>query len=340
MRRSFFSKIVPVKPVKWLRLAMVPVLVLILLALFWIPAALIQAAPPAPPATITVTYPDGGQNWANKTDEAITWTCDSYGGYVKIDLSVDGGTKWQTIIPFTKNDGSETWAVFVSKMTTKARIKVSSCAQLSINDISDADFIITVPKITVTYPNGGQSWLAPSEQTITWTSTGYGCGGYVNIELSPDGGKKWKTIIPATADDGSANWSVSGPPTTNAKIRISHCADKAKVNSDVSNAVFAITAPTITVTYPNGGDNWTSGESETITWTSTLPGGGVTIDLSVNSGKSWKTIIPVTADDGSESWPVYVPKTTSMARIRIAYHADWSKILADTSDADFSITKP
>ncbi len=226
------------------------------------------------------------------------------------------------------------------KLTNMARVRISHCTQLAVKDVSDADFTITVPKITVTYPDGGESWLAPSEQTITWTSTGYGGGGYVNIELSGNGGKKWKTIIPATADDGSANWSVSGPPTANAKIRISHCADKKKVNSDVSDAVFAITAPTITVTYPNGGDNWTSGETENITWTSTLPGGGVTIDLSVNSGKSWKTIIPVTANDGSELWAVYVPKTTDKARIRIAYHADWAKLLGDTSDADFTINKP
>jgi hypothetical protein len=339
MGRSFLSKIVPVKPVKWLRSAMVPVLALILLALFCTATALVQAAPPAP-TTITVTSPNGGESWATGTDETITWTSDSYVGYVKIDLSGDGGKKWQTIIPFTLNDGSETWAVSGPKTTNKARIRVSFCAQLAIKDVSDADFTITVPSITVTSPNDGETWLATSEQTIEWTSTGYGGGGYVNIELSRDGGKKWATIIPATADDGSENWSVSGPPTVQARIRISLCADRAKVNSDVSDADFTITVPSITVTSPNGEENWASGTDETITWTSTLPGGGVTIDLSANSGKSWKTIIPVTANDGSVTWAVFGLKTTDKARIRISFCADWAKMGNDISDADFTLTAP
>lgn len=39
-----------------------------------------------------------------------------------------------------------------------------------------------LPTITVTSPNGGESWVAGGTQTITWTSTNP--SGFVNILLS------------------------------------------------------------------------------------------------------------------------------------------------------------
>jgi len=132
--------------VKWLRLAMVPVLVLILLALFWIPAALVQAFVP-PPTIITVTSPNGGETYTSGATEGILWTSTLGVGAVTIDLSRDGGNTWKTIIPVTANDGAEPWAVFVPATTDRARIRVSYCADWPRmgDDTSDADFTITRP---------------------------------------------------------------------------------------------------------------------------------------------------------------------------------------------------
>jgi hypothetical protein len=91
----------------------------------------------------------------------------------------------------------------------------------SIYDSSDANFNIvpsTASTITVTSPNGGESWLAGSVHPITWTSTNL--TGNVSIQLSRDGGSTWTTIVSNSANDGSESWIVTSPATAQARIRV------------------------------------------------------------------------------------------------------------------------
>ena len=86
---------------------------------------------------------------------------------------------------------------------------------------------------TVTSPNGGESWpVNGSLQTVKWTP---GDGGDVAIELSRDNGGSWETLFASTANDGSQSWTVSGPATSQALVRISNA-----IGSDVSSADFTI----------------------------------------------------------------------------------------------------
>lgn len=84
----------------------------------------------------------------------------------------------------------------------------------------------------VTAPNGGETWLVSSIRTITWST---GNGGKVTIELSRDNGASWETLFASTANDGREPWTVSGPVTTGALVRVSN-----GNGSDTSNRVFAI----------------------------------------------------------------------------------------------------
>jgi hypothetical protein len=123
--------------------------------------------------------------------------------------------------------------------TTQARIKVVSITNSAIFDISNADFTITVPppSITVTSPNGDESWAVGSTQTITWTSSGV--TGPVRIQLSRNGGLSWTTIINSTNNDGSQSWHVDGPATTQARIKVVSISNPAVF--DISDANFTIT---------------------------------------------------------------------------------------------------
>jgi hypothetical protein len=60
--------------------------------------------------------------------------------------------------------------------------------------------------ITVTSPNGGETWEAGTSQDITWTSTGTAAN--VEIEYSIDNGTFWTEIIAATENDGRYEWIV------------------------------------------------------------------------------------------------------------------------------------
>jgi hypothetical protein len=183
---------------------------------------------------IVVTSPDGGENWELFSVQTITWTSTGVSGPVKIELSRDGGATWTTIIPLTPNDGSQRWRI-LRGATTQARIKVSSIANPTMFDISNANFTIVEPSITVTSPGGGESWKIGSTQTITWDSTSVLL---VKIELSRDSGATWTTIAASIANHGSKSWKVTGPATTNARIRVVSLSNSA---SDISNADFTIT---------------------------------------------------------------------------------------------------
>jgi hypothetical protein len=75
-----------------------------------------------------------------------------------------------------------------------------------------------VKDLHVLAPNGGEVWAVGSPQTIRWTSTGV--SGNVRIRLSCDGGLTWTTLIESTPNDGQERWTVTGPATAQARIRV------------------------------------------------------------------------------------------------------------------------
>src|SRR3989339_74724 len=93
-------------------------------------------------------------------------------------------------------------------------------------------------------------------------------------------------------------------------------------------------ATTITVTSPNGGENWAVGEQRTITWNSEGIVGNVNIDISTNGGTSWTSLISNTANDGTQT--ITVPNITgNTCRIRVQ-EPDGTP--TDTSNSNFTIT--
>ncbi|HYH79633.1 MAG TPA: lamin tail domain-containing protein [Longimicrobium sp.] len=95
------------------------------------------------------------------------------------------------------------------------------------------------PAVTVTSPNGGESWAGGSVRSVTWTSAGIA---NVKLEYTLNGGGAWTTITASTpASAGSYAWTVPASATTSAQVRVS---DAAGGVSDASNAAFTITTAT------------------------------------------------------------------------------------------------
>ena len=100
-------------------------------------------------------------------------------------------------------------------------------------------------------------------------------------------------------------------------------------------------APQVTVTAPNGGENWPAGATRNITWTATDPDGGpnplvVAIDWSSNSGGAWQPVATGLSNTGTHAWTVPASATTT-ARVRVRA-SDGAAEGQDTSNADFTIT--
>ncbi|MBI2419437.1 MAG: T9SS type A sorting domain-containing protein, partial [Ignavibacteriales bacterium] len=97
--------------------------------------------------------------------------------------------------------------------------------------------VTTPTTITVTAPNGGETWVSGSTKNITWSSSGVA---NVKIELTTDNGTTWSTISASTpATPASYSWTVPAVNSTQCKIMISDVANAA-IN-DMSNASFSIT---------------------------------------------------------------------------------------------------
>lgn len=196
----------------------------------------------------------------------------------------------------------------------------------------------TPPSLTVTKPNGGESWQAGSSQTITWSSSGSSAD--VKIEYSTNSGSSWSTITSSTTNDGSYSWTIPNTESSTCRVKITDTSDSSIY--DASNSNFSITSggvtpppgsASITVTAPNGGESWEVGSSHAIKWSTTGTVGNVKIDYSTNGGGSWTSITSSTANDGSYTWTV-PNAVSSSCRVKVS-ETDGSPY--DASNSNFSI---
>ena len=184
---------------------------------------------------ITVTSPNGSETWYIGEYRNFQWTSQNVTGNVKIEISRNSGLTWSTIASNTANDGAYAWTV-TSPASTLCRVKVSSVSDPGVSDMSNANFTIAEPFITVISPNGGETWYVGDTNDITWTSGG--AEKYVKIEISRDGGSKWSDIESSALNVGSYKWMVTGPASKECLIRISDSS-----LSDTSDRLFAIIEP-------------------------------------------------------------------------------------------------
>jgi C1A family cysteine protease/photosystem II stability/assembly factor-like uncharacterized protein len=146
----------------------------------------------------------------------------------------------------------------------------------------------------VTSPNGGEDWQIGSQHAIAWTGAS---AGNATIELSRDGGATWtETVASGTANDGSFAWTVTGPATADAVLRVGTAQGQ-----DASNAAFTISA------VPPAPAGWSEQVSGTTQWLDAVTfvdglhgwavGWGGTIVATSNGGASWAAQTSGTTED-------------------------------------------
>ncbi len=202
-----------------------------------------------------------------------------------------------------------------------------------------------VPQITITVPNGGETWGAGSQVTISWNYLG-NPGTTVKIDLLK-GGLVDRTIATnvsvGSGGTGSYLWTVplNQAAGNDYKVRITSTFDP--TYTDESDSPFTIEAPGISIISPNGGDVWVGGSQVTIRWNYTAnPGSQVAIAL-YKSGSLNRVITTATSigSGGSGSYIWWVPSSQvadSDYTVKITSLAN--PLYSDTSDGSFSIVAP
>jgi len=315
---------------------------------------------PAPSSTITVTSPNGGETWQRGTTKTITWSyTGSPGSTVKIVLlkaGVEVGTISASTSTGSSGTGSYSWPLTSSGTTgSDFKVSVQSTSQSTVKDTSNSYFTITPSStslpasITVTSPNGGETWQRGTSHAVTWSYTG-SPGSTVKIVLLK-AGVEVGTISASTSagsgGTGSYTWPVYPTGITGSDFKVSVQSISQPTVKDTSNNNFAITPATtslpasITVTSPNGGETWQRGTSHAVTWRYTgSPGSTVKIVL-LKAGVEVGTISASTSagsgGTGSYTWPMSRAGMTG-SDFKVSVQSISQPTVKDTSNNFFTIT--
>ena len=249
-----------------------------------------------------------------------------------------GGVFNRVIDSSTENDGHASWPVPADQTPgTDYKIKITTISSSLITDTSDDYFTIHEPgTITLTSPIGGEKWVRGTTHAITWSTAGY-IGTTIDIELFKGG--SYVCIVRLSAENtGYFSWFISADQTVGAdyKIKITSTGfDMVDGFSDISDGPFEITAGTLTVNSPNGGESWARGSENLISWSSSGNTEDYVLIKVIKSGTSERTLV-LTSNDGSYNWAIPADEELGTDySIRIEIFGDPS--IFDASDGYFTV---
>ena len=227
--------------------------------------------------SVTVLSPNGGESWTTTGAYSVKWTSQNISANTSITvefLNNSGVVKAYS----TTNNGNLNIEALNLPIGSDYKVRVYS---YDTQDFSNATFSIvatSAPSITVTSPNGGETWKVGETKRIAWQASNFLSTDKVKIyvditdaTLSGSGVSNYVTDQEITASQGYYDWNIAQSQLPNNstrphqyKIRISESVDP-YTTYDTSDAPFNITA-NITVTSPNGGEQWHPGETHLISW--------------------------------------------------------------------------
>lgn len=200
------------------------------------------------------------------------------------------------------------------------------------------------PRVSVTRPTRGEVLTVGTIYTITWSSTDNVGVTNHNVLFSSNGGTTFTTIVTNLPGDAqSYNWTVPNTPTTAGRIKVVAWDAAGNQGSGVSvnfTIVADTTAPSVTVTSPNGGETLEATSTYNITWTASDNVGVASQDVlySTNGGTNFS---PIATNLGGEvrsfAWRVPCEPTTA-GRIKVVVRDASGNQKNDISNGNFSIT--
>ncbi|PKL78386.1 MAG: hypothetical protein CVV25_11755 [Ignavibacteriae bacterium HGW-Ignavibacteriae-4] len=126
-------------------------------------------------AGVTVTAPNGGENWCAGTTQTITWKSDGVEN-VKLEYSTNGGSNWNVISASTQaSTGSFSWTIpqGITPGTTN-QIRISDAVKTTRNDLSNNSFTIVGEVSIATQPIADETCTGQSfTMTVVVTGTGH-----------------------------------------------------------------------------------------------------------------------------------------------------------------------
>jgi photosystem II stability/assembly factor-like uncharacterized protein len=257
---------------------------------------------------------DGGATWAQQSS-GVTFTLRRVKAVTgSIAWAVgDNGTMLKT------SDGGTTW-VLQSSLTG------SSCVGLDAWG-ADTLMVLTSGNQVFSSSTGGTNW-ASHNISVSYSLR---CATFVDARNAVAAG--YGGAIVSTAD-GGATWTSEAGGTYDELLGITRTQNGTVMICGRYGTLLRST-PMLRVLIPNGGEQYRSGRTKAIAWSSRGVN-AVAIDFTTNNGGSWSPIVAsVPASAASYAWTVPLLDATQ-CRIRITNAVN--SLFTDQSDAVFSIT--
>ncbi|MCK6604313.1 MAG: T9SS type A sorting domain-containing protein [Ignavibacteriaceae bacterium] len=176
------------------------------------------------------------------------------------------------------------WTVPSNLFSRSFRVKLVDDADTTIN--SQVPGNITVKRLLLTAPAGGDRLLANSTYRIMWNQN---FADYINLLYSIDGGTNWTQIESGVSGgQGVYDWTVPDLSSDNCKIRVQDSFNP-DIFSENENG-FRIFKPAVLITSPNSAASFQAGRSLTVKWNSILTD-TLRLEISYDGGI---TFLPVT----------------------------------------------
>jgi hypothetical protein len=252
----------------------------------------------APTINLSVTSPISSDYWPSGTVKTISWNSTGISS-VKIEYSLDGGIAWSNVATgLAAVDGNNTysWTIpTVANIHNNARIRISSSANATIQDVSDLFSIATAtPYISIISPNGGEHFVAGKDYIVKFENGG-SYADYFRFYYSIDNGSNWISsdyFWNVKSGQNQYNWTVPSTVSTSGNCLVK-LTNNSNTVSKTSDNVFTIdaAAPTFTISNPSLDAWYGSGENLTIGWTNVNNNTtAVNIYYSIDGGTNWISI--------------------------------------------------
>jgi len=276
-----------------------------------------QRPNPSPP-TVTLTSPNGGEDWMKTKEYVITWTSQgnfpsNVQGTVLIYVSINNGSSWSMIASLSNNIEYHRWTV-PSTETSGALIQIMLIdmdGQMA-HDISDATFAIDPPP-----PKDGQfltpatgEALTPGAREVSWAIWDpWGLADApLTLEYTTDGGITWELIRDGFKLTDSTTWEVpeltASSDTCQLRLSILNWLGDISV---IESGVFTIDveAPTVTLTGPDG--KVEPRRATIVTCTAEDDIGVTSVTLHVQGEDGERSYLMEVGEDGTWSYD-YIPE--------------------------------
>ena len=165
---------------------------------------------------VTVASPNGGESWQIGTPHAITWNSANPGA-TKVNLILRNGGGVVGTIKSNVDLSAGSWAWASAGTLENGTIVAAGSGYIvrirdagnTFGDNSDAGFTLSPaapppgpqPTLQLIAPNGGESWAAGSQQSVSWTAANW--SGMVQLNLYQEGVFKGVIASGVAADTGT-----------------------------------------------------------------------------------------------------------------------------------------